>query len=501
MKVTELSEESIHWEYKKASKNRIPKTMWETVSAFANTDGGTIVLGADENPDSKIIELTGIDDPSKLITDILNAQSSNNQITSKPIVEKNISVRLVDDKSLVYIYVPKNTSERPVYLLGDMFKNTFIREKDSDRRATRDDVLLMICDSSDAIDSEFLENVTIDDLNTSDIAKFKAVIAQATNDTSIVDQETMTFLQGLGLSGIDYSSPNRTLKINKAGLLMFGKFSTITYFFPHFFLDFTLYRDHVDPDYYDRIHTADGFGVPNNIFGFFDSVWNKLNTIISNKFELENDLVRKDSGQDILRSLREALVNSLVHADFMSSEQVKITAFPDYIEFKNPGEMRISTEDFTRGGTSIARNPKLFNAFLIAKLGEHTGSGGKRIFSIARTLELKYPDVTTDIRKTKITIWTIPDMDTFINSLKESWRPAYSLFKDRLIITFGDVKDLYATEYQARKALSEMVKSGLISRDGSGKGTKYLVAPDSPIARKMTNLFINTVNDAFINKH
>lgn len=66
--------ERLHLETK-ACKDRLPRDLWETYSAFANTRGGAILLGATENKDKpldKRFEFTGVTDAYKVITDFFN---------------------------------------------------------------------------------------------------------------------------------------------------------------------------------------------------------------------------------------------------------------------------------------------------------------------------------------------------------------------------------------------------------------------------------------------
>jgi ATP-dependent DNA helicase RecG len=71
----------IEWEdfEAKEAKSELPKNIWETVSAFANTSGGWIVLGVKQN--GKKFEISGVDNAEKLEQDFLGTLRSQNYKT------------------------------------------------------------------------------------------------------------------------------------------------------------------------------------------------------------------------------------------------------------------------------------------------------------------------------------------------------------------------------------------------------------------------------------
>ena len=56
----------------KAAQGGLPASVWETYSSFANTFGGTIILGIGEDKDKKALIPMGVLDAEKMITDIWN---------------------------------------------------------------------------------------------------------------------------------------------------------------------------------------------------------------------------------------------------------------------------------------------------------------------------------------------------------------------------------------------------------------------------------------------
>ena len=75
--------ERVTLECKRARKD-VPHSLWETYSAFANTDGGTILLGVDEDLKEKDISkrfnIIGVEDAAKIRTDVWNTLNSREKV-------------------------------------------------------------------------------------------------------------------------------------------------------------------------------------------------------------------------------------------------------------------------------------------------------------------------------------------------------------------------------------------------------------------------------------
>lgn len=102
----------------------------------------------------------------------------------------------------------------------------------------------------------------------------------------------------------------------------------------------------------------------------------------------ESTKMRLPFKSDLLTSVREALVNSLMHAYYDSDTPIRINAYPDYYEFINPGKMRITVDEFIHGGNSNIRNHTMSSIMRRIGISEKAGSGGPRIFDVASKLSL-----------------------------------------------------------------------------------------------------------------
>lgn len=124
----------------KEAQNEVPKSIWETVSAFSNSYGGWIVFGIREKRVAgySSYEIQGVQQPEKIEQDFIGVLRSNSKFNQRISVQ---SARFViDDKTVLAFYIPMSES-KPVYIGVPM--NTYIRMGSGDQRATEYEVRAM----------------------------------------------------------------------------------------------------------------------------------------------------------------------------------------------------------------------------------------------------------------------------------------------------------------------------------------------------------------------
>ena len=119
-------------EFKRA-KGGISADFWPSYSAFANTDGGTVILGVREKDGKREIE--GLPDAEKTVADIWNAVNNAEKISANVLFNESVYPVEVDGKQLVVIEVPRaERTVRPVYVGSDVFKGSYRRNCEGDCR-------------------------------------------------------------------------------------------------------------------------------------------------------------------------------------------------------------------------------------------------------------------------------------------------------------------------------------------------------------------------------
>ena len=121
----------------------LPESIWETYSAFANTDGGLILLGVEENPDKSLFAVD-LPDPSGLQQDLWSALNDPGRVSANILRDENVWEQSVGDRHILVIDVPKaGPEDRPVYVGGDELSGTYRRSGEGDYRCTPEEILRM----------------------------------------------------------------------------------------------------------------------------------------------------------------------------------------------------------------------------------------------------------------------------------------------------------------------------------------------------------------------
>lgn len=492
-KLLEIKEGS-NMELKKA-KNQVPKSFWETYSAFANTDGGIVIFGIDE----KSQEVTGVTDAYKLRDYLFNILNNPSKVSANIISNKDIKImELENGLKILIINVPEAPYNlKPIYLNGNP-QEAYERLGEGDRKLSSEKFKALIVGAKKETDNELLKNYDLDDLDRETLEMYRKDLYDQTNNEKYKDIDFKEMLIELGAMRKNRQVNNEYL-LTTGGLLFFGKYSSITDRFPGFQLDYFEKKSSLDTDWIDRVSTGDMAYPEMNVYKFLKIVLEKLNLTIKDTFILEEDSkTRLPYKSDLLTSVREALVNSLMHAYYDSDKPIKITAYPDYYEFINPGKMRVTVDEFIHGGTSDIRNHTMSSIMRRIGMSEKAGSGGPRIFDVAEKYKLKLPEVIRDQYSTSLRIWKV-DLEKIIEKYPSPQKEILLyLIKYQSISRAEAEENLSIENYQFRVAINTLLKEGVIDLIGKGRATRYWLKTSSSEYSYSMKRLLRFVEDNFI---
>ena len=382
----------IEWddfEVKEASGG-LPKSMWETVSAFSNTAGGWIVLGVKETKVKSVstYEITGIEKAEKMEQDIISTLRS----VSKFNVPILATARKFDfeGRSILCFYVPVSAN-KPVYF-GNNLNNTYIRVGSGDQRATDIEIDILMREKTFGMKSEMeVDGTGFADLNIQSLQTYRRRVRDFNPDFRYNDLDDEQFCIKTGIISRG--------RLTYGGLLMLGKGDTVQKFVPHFWIDYieipgTTYSD-ADCRYTYRMPEQE------NIWEYFKVLLQRLRLYVDNPFMAGPDgFSPEDNSQ--LYCLREGLVNLLAHADYFSPMHSTIRVFNDRIEFQNPGRFAVRISDKPGKVKSVPRNPNIIAFFRFARQGENAGYGIDKIMRWTKLTGLEV-DFESDITSSTVT--------------------------------------------------------------------------------------------------
>ena len=499
--------ERINFEVKQAG-NCVPKSVWETYSAFANTQGGYIVLGIKENVEAKSkserYEIQGVENPDKIIKDIWNTINSNT-VSANILREKDVEVIQAKGKLLVCIYVPQaGYRQRPIYKGDNMMRGTFKRNHEGDYHCIEAEVKSMIRDSNDnGCDGILMEHYDMEDIDDKALHSYRTIFERQHPTHTFNTYDDKEFLRQMECYTKNRDTGEEGLTL--AGLLMFGKGLSIKERVDNFRMDY-LDKTHLigDMRWSDRI-TYDG-SWENNLFNFFWLVLPKLMVDMKTPFKLKG--IERIDDTPVHKAIREAFTNAIIHADYLTTGILKVEKHDDSLVFSNPGRLRLPIERIYEGFHSKSRNPRIQNLLRMIGFGENIGSGFPTILQVCKEENWRRPDLheELDLDLVELKLWTISVLSQeeenkfnkqfgpILNTLSAEEQAALTIaFTEKLITNKRLQTILKKSSSDISLILAHLQKVGALDSNHKGRWTTYRIASPIPI-EPMLSFQDGTVN-------
>lgn len=475
----------------KSARGGLPGSFWETYSALANTQGGTIVLGVAERGGQLAWE--GVPDAAQLPTVLWNQLNDRQKVSRNLLSNGDVRTVAQEGRQYVVVQVPRaSRRDRPVYVGTNPLAGTYRRAEEGDYRCSEDEVRRMMGDQADApADAQIVEHFGVRDFDAETVKQYRNRFASRDPDHPWLSEDDDGLLGKLGALRRDPATGLEGATVG--GLLMFGTFGALREALPAYHVD---YRERLSSDpavrWTDRL-VPDGTW-ESNLFQFFQRVVQRLSADLKIPFQLDRALFRKDD-TIVHEALREAVVNALIHADYRGQGGIVIERYGDLIELSNPGSLLVSREQLLRGSVSECRNKGLQLMFQMIGGGEKAGSGMDKIRAGWRSQHWRSPKIEETVQPDRVRLvlpmvsLIPPEVEV---DLRERFGERFASLDATAVqavvtatvegaVTNGRMQEITgAHPKDIRVVLQSLVREGFLEQQNQRRWASYRLAGDSP---------------------
>ena len=494
--------ERVNFECKKAEK-KLPNSVWETYSSFANTEGGIILFGIEEHlresDPAKRFTFVNIENVEQRIIDFWNTINSE-KVSENILMDANVGTCKIEGKNILWIEVPRaNYKQRPIYINNNPLKGSYKRNNEGDYHCSEDEVKAMLRDASDSgNDGGLLDGYIMDDIDLNALRSYRIEFEHRNPEHVWNGVDDQQFLKNLGGYATDRSTGRSYL--TTAGLLMFGKGLSIRERFDNIRMDFIDESNLVEGSRWSDRLTYDGLW-ENNLYNFIHQVLPKLVSGLKRPFRLDG-MVRIDD-TPVHKAVREAVVNMVIHSDYMITGVLKIIKTEKGFLFSNPGNLKLPVQNIYEGGHSVARNPRIQTMFRMIGLGDNIGSGFPTILHAWHEEKWRKPDLSQneEMQQVELRLWMISIMPEECSEyLQRLFGSAYlHLSKEAQLILGtayleGEVTNsrlqsvLEIHPIEIGHILSDLVEKKMLINNRKGRWTKYYLNQEYQIQAERMEL-------------
>ncbi len=429
-----MNKESLVTEFKREYTDDIVKT----VIAFANTNGGELLIGVDDNG-----SITGVDNTDTTMLKVTNAvrDSIRPDVTLFTLCE----TRTIKGKSIIAINVQKGTAP-PYYLAGKGIRpeGVFVRQGASTVPATESAILKMIKETGG--DSFETTRSLKQELTFHSAGKFFAE-----EKIKFGNEQKRT----LGLIGEDGAFTNLALLLSDQCMHT---------------TKLAVFEGNSKLVFKDRTEFS------GSLLKQLEDIYEYINRFNRTRAEFSG-LKRIDFRDYPPEAVREALLNALVHRDYSYSDSTFISVFDNRIEFVSLGGLPkgISFSDMMLG-VSVLRNSRLADTFYRLHLIEAFGTGMPKIMECYRE-HGEQPNIELSDNAFKITLPNTnyqQDVSDKKDALNDAERRILNYLSAHDTVARIDLETaLGLSQSVTIRALKKLLDNHLIKKAGKGKSTRY----------------------------
>lgn len=393
--------EGIDGSKKPRQVNRICSDIGEALVAFANADGGELLIGVEDDG-----MISGVPHREEDVERMMNAYKTH--VHPDAALPITIAVKIeVEDKTILFFSVSKGTTE--IYQLPDgrcvrrKDKNTIpetVKRIEFDRQEVK----------SREYDRAFVDGAVVGDLD------FQFI--QSLADRFLRGLSVERYLQQIGVAEYGLNG----LRLRMAALLLFAR--DIQRWHPRSqvrILEVAGTQLKSGESYNIRKEKL----VQGNIFDLLLKSWEELRFSLASKTEFGSDARFEQKYIYPEQACREALVNAIAHRDYSIQNGIDVFIFDDRMEIRNPGALlsTLTIEDLEGlHGAHESRNAFVARVLRENKFMRELGEGMKRMFESMEENELQKPTLYSNTTSFSI---TLPKKSVFTEQ-QEQW---LSIFK------------------------------------------------------------------------
>lgn len=487
--------ETTRIEAKRASE--LGDAVMKTICAFANEPGlggGYILLGVSSRtthggPEYTVTGVSSLDEVQQEL-----ANQCRNSFSS--VIRPEIAVSTeFGDKRVLTVHIPEaDANDKPIYIKKPgIHKGAYRRIGSTDQLCTDGDIALFFQSrTDDSYDRGIVPRADMNDIDRSSLTEYRRVRAKINPVAEELNLKNTDLVVSIGAATLNGDS----VKVTRAGLLLFGKKTSLRRLMPAARVDYILVpgREWV-PEDAARYRSVE---IREPLITAVPRIVDLVSQDLPKTFKLKSGGTRRKEIPIVpFIVVREAIVNAVMHRNYRAHQPIQIIKFSNRLEIRNSGHSLVADDRLGEPG-SQTRNPCLAAILHETGYAETKGTGIRVMRQQMRRANLTTPVFASSRENDSFEVRLLthhlldPESVDWLGRLQAADLTEHDA--KALVIahqqghidnaTFRAVNDV--DTLTASNALRRLVEARLLLKHGRSTATFYTLTPEAERARGQT---------------